>query len=103
MVAVLGAQVSTLQHQYVVNIIAVPRLAVTILRQTRDLKVGLVIEPGVTQTLSTGKKDLHLELSGAGIVGKHVMAMTTFTPGAVGENNMIRVFLPPDTVISQQQ
>ena len=83
MVAVLGAQVSTLQHQYVVNIIAVPRLAVTILRQTRDLKVGLVIEPGVTQTLSTGKKDLHLELSGAGIVGKRVIVMTTIAPGAV--------------------
>ena len=67
---------------HVVKMIAGLRLAVTILHQVRDLKGGL-IGPGVTQTLSTGEKDLHLELSGAGIVGKRVIVMTTIAPGAV--------------------
>ena len=44
---------------------------------------GGLIGPGVTQTLSTGEKDLHLELSGAGIVGKHVIVMTTIAPAVV--------------------
>ena len=79
--AVLGALISSLQHQHMIKITG-PRLAVTILHQVRDLKGGL-IGPGVTQTLSTGKKDLHLELSGAGIVGKRVIVMTTIAPGAV--------------------
>ena len=43
----------------------------------RDQEGVLAIEPGVTQTLFTGEKDLHLELSGAGIVGKRVIAMTS--------------------------
>ena len=79
---VLGALTGFLPL-HVVKTKAGPRIAVTILHQTRDLKGGLVIEPEVTQALSTGKKDLHLELSGAGIVGKCVIAMTTFAPGAV--------------------
>ena len=65
-----------------VKMIAGLRLAVTILHQVRDLKGGL-IGPGVTQTLSTGEKDLLQELSGAGIVGKRVIVMTTIAPGAV--------------------
>ena len=77
---VLGALIGFLP-QYVVKIIAGPRFAVTILHQIRDLR-GL-IGPGVTQTRSTGVKDLHLELSGAGIVGKRVIAMNTIAPGAV--------------------
>ena len=78
--AVLGASTSSLL-QYVVKIIAGLRIAVTILPQTKDL--GGPIGPGVTQTRSTGKKDLHLERSGAGIVGKQSIAMTTIAPGAV--------------------
>ena len=78
--AVLGALTSPL-HQYVVKIIAGLRIAVTILHQVKDQ--GGPIGPGVTLTSSTGEKDLHLELSGAGIVGKRVIVMTTITPGAV--------------------
>ena len=66
--AVLGALISSLQHQHVVKITAGPHLVVTILHQVRDLKGGL-IGPGVTQTLSTGEKDLHLGLFRASIVG----------------------------------
>ena len=77
---VLGAQIGVLPL-HVVKIIAGPRFAVTILHPIRDL--GGPIGPGVTQTRSTGKKDLHQELSGAGIVGKRVIAMTTIAPGAV--------------------
>ena len=53
----------------------------TILHQTRVLggPKGL----GVTQTHSTGEKDLHQEHSGAGSVGKQSIAMTTTVPGAV--------------------
>ena len=79
--AVLGALISSLQNQYVVKIIAGLRIAVTILHQVKDL--GGPIGPGVTLTRSTGEKDLHLELSGAGIVGKRVIVMTTIAPGAV--------------------
>ena len=38
------------------------------------------------ETRSTGKKDLHQEPSGAGIVGKRVIDMTTFAPGAEALN-----------------
>ena len=37
----------------------------------------------VTQTHSTGVKDLHREPYGAGSVGKQSIAMTTTAPGAV--------------------
>ena len=77
---VLGAQIRSLPL-HVVKIIAGPRIAVTILHQTRDLggPTGL----GVTQTRSTGEKDLRHEHSGAGSVGKQSIAMTTTVPGAV--------------------
>ena len=83
MVAAVGAQKRTLQHLYVVSIVAGPRYAVTILLQVKYLKGELAIDPGDTQTLTTVKKDLHQEHSGAGIVGEHAIAMTTFAPGAV--------------------
>ena len=78
--AVLGAPTSSLLH-YVVKITAGARIAVTILHQTKDL--GGPTGPGVTLTRSTGEKDLHLELSGAGIVGKRVIVMTTIALGVV--------------------
>ena len=84
MVAALGAlPKSTFPTRNVVKIKAGLRLAVTFHHQVKDREGVLVIEPGVTQTLSTGVKDLHQELSSAGIVGKHVIAMTTIAPGAV--------------------
>ena len=70
---VLGAQTGFLLL-YVVKIIAGPRFAVTVL-----IPIGLE----ATQTRSTGVKDLHREPSGAGSVGKQLIAMTTTVPGAV--------------------
>ena len=77
---VLGALTGFLPL-HVVKTIAGPRIAVTILHLTRDLEgpIGL----GVTQTRSTGEKDLHQEHSGADSVGKQSIAMTTTVPGAV--------------------
>ena len=77
--AVLGAPTISLL-QYVVKITAGPRIAVTILHLTRD--PGGPIGLGVTQTRSTGRKDLHQEHSGADSVGKQSIAMTTTVPGA---------------------
>ena len=71
---------STLQHQYLVNIIAGPLHTVTILLHLKYLKGGRAIDPGDTRTLSTGKRDLHQKPSGAGTVGKRVITMTTFAP-----------------------
>ena len=53
----------------------------TILHQVKDLQGP--IGPGVTLTCSTGEKDLHMKLSGAGIVGKRVIVMTIIAPCAV--------------------
>ena len=78
--AVLGAPISSLL-QYVVKTTAGPRIAVTILYQVKD--IWGPIGPGVTLLHSTDEKDLHLDHSGAGIVGKHVIVMTTIAPGAV--------------------
>ena len=75
---VLGAQIGFLLL-YVVKIIAGPRFAVTVLNP-RDLGGPIGLE--ATQTRSTGVKDLHREPSGAGSVGKQLIAMTTTVPGA---------------------
>ena len=84
MVAALGALLkSTFPTRNAVKIKAGLRLAVTFHHQVRDREGVLAIEPGVTQTLSTGVKDLHQELSGAGTVGDHVIGMTSTAPGAV--------------------
>ena len=84
MVAILGAlMISTLHNQHVINKIAGALNAVTILLHLKDLKGGRAIDPGDTRTLSSGKRYLHQEPSGAGTVGKRVIAMTAFASGAV--------------------
>ena len=85
MVAALGAHLkSTFQNRHVIKAIAGPLHTVNILLQQKDQKGDQAIDPGKTlqKTRSTGKKDLHREPSGAGIVGKHVIVMTTFALGA---------------------
>ena len=80
----LGALLkSTFPTRYVVKIKAGLRLAVSFHHQVKDREGVLAIEPGVTQTLSTGVKDLHHELSGAGTLGDHAIAMTSTASGAV--------------------
>ena len=58
------------------------RLAVTILRQVKDLEGVLAIEPGVTLTRTTGRRDLNQGCSGAGTVGDHAIGVTSTSPGA---------------------
>ena len=68
-----------------IKVIAGLLLVVTILLQLKYLEGGRAIDhKGVTlqETLFTGKKDLRREPSSAGTVGKCVIAMTTFAPGA---------------------
>ena len=83
MEAALGAhQKSTFLKRHVVKKAGL-RLAVTFHHPTRDQEGVLVIEPGDTLTRSSGKRDLHQELSGAGTVGGHAIGMTSTAPGAV--------------------
>ena len=71
MEAALGAhQKSTFLKRHMVKQAGLG-LAVTFHHPKRDQEGVLVKEPGDTLTLSTGKKDLHQELSGAGTVGGH--------------------------------
>ena len=51
--------------------------------QSESVFVSFLVDFYNPTTLSTGKKYIHLGLSGAGIVGKHAIAMTTFALGAV--------------------
>ena len=82
--AALGAHLkSTFPTRNVVKIKAGLRLAVTFHHLVKDREGALEVEPGATQTLSTSVKDLHQKLSDADIVGKHVIAMTTFVMDVV--------------------
>ena len=51
-------------------------------RGQRDQEGVLAIEPGVTLTHTTGRRDLHQGCSGAGTVGDHAIGMTSTAPGA---------------------
>ena len=81
-VAALGAHLKSLSlTRHVIEVIAGPLHAVTILLHQRDLEGDRVIIPRDTLIHSTGKKDSHREPSGAGMVGRRVIGMTTIAPG----------------------